>query len=262
MPLTSLPSLARRSGPVAGKHAFTLIELLTVIAIIGILAAILIPVVGRVRDSAHSSQCSSNMRQVGLAINLYAADNKNASPNAVAAGALTNGEPTSWYLQMVRYLGGDLSSQDRTRRALRVFVCPASVRSASGEKEVPWNGFNNSAWPFISDFGINYAVNNPNYARGVILKKLDSPRNPSRTPLLAEMVYQNNFIAANFNAPRPLSDEAAYAAGSGTYQRFSQRHGGGGNVLFFDGHVERLSYDAFVQRANTGTTPLDYIEGR
>jgi prepilin-type N-terminal cleavage/methylation domain-containing protein len=56
--------MKRKSPP----SAFTLIELLTVIAIIGILAAILIPVVGAVRESARNAQCISNLRQIGTAI--------------------------------------------------------------------------------------------------------------------------------------------------------------------------------------------------
>ncbi|WP_052361492.1 type II secretion system protein [Geminisphaera colitermitum] len=56
--------------------AFTLIELLTVIAIIGILAAIIIPTAGRVRESARDAQCKSNLRQIGVAVTLYVNDNR------------------------------------------------------------------------------------------------------------------------------------------------------------------------------------------
>lgn len=64
------------SNPRRAARAFTLIELLTVIAIIGILAAIIIPVVGKVRASARNSQCLSNVRQLALANLLYASENK------------------------------------------------------------------------------------------------------------------------------------------------------------------------------------------
>ncbi|AHF90701.1 N-terminal cleavage protein [Opitutaceae bacterium TAV5] len=63
------------------KHtAFTLIELLTVIAIIGILAAIIIPVTGKVRSSAANAQCKTALRNYGVAIQMYVNDNRDKLP--------------------------------------------------------------------------------------------------------------------------------------------------------------------------------------
>ncbi len=83
-----------------GASAFTLIELLTVIAIIGILAAILIPVLGHVREKARTTQCLGNLRQLGLAGLLYAGNNRGMLPAGNWAGGGNWAEKISPYLNL------------------------------------------------------------------------------------------------------------------------------------------------------------------
>src|SRR5437899_5666624 len=71
----------------AERNAFTLIELLVVIAIIAILAAILFPVFARAREQARRAGCSSNMKQMGLAMGMYLQDYDEIFPP---------GGPKSW----------------------------------------------------------------------------------------------------------------------------------------------------------------------
>ncbi len=70
----------RVSASLSATAGFTLIELLTVVAIIGILAAIIIPSVGAVRNKARLTQATSNLRQTGNAILLYTNDHRNELP--------------------------------------------------------------------------------------------------------------------------------------------------------------------------------------
>ncbi|EIQ01937.1 prepilin-type N-terminal cleavage/methylation domain-containing protein [Opitutaceae bacterium TAV1] len=74
------------ASPVRRLAGFTLIELLTVIAIIGILAAILIPTVAKVRENARMTQSLANLRSIGAGINNYVAERRGLLPMGAAAG--------------------------------------------------------------------------------------------------------------------------------------------------------------------------------
>lgn len=87
---------SKRRLPRNRAAAFTLIELLVVIVIIAILAALLLPVLSRAKMAAQSAVCKNNLKQLGLCLHLYVADNNDyfVPNNSIAVFSGTNG-PTS-----------------------------------------------------------------------------------------------------------------------------------------------------------------------
>src|ERR1019366_9566444 len=97
------------------KRAFTLIELLVVIAIVGLLAALLLPALSRAKSSANRTTCTSNVRQINLAITMYADDHRDKI-------GYSSDVYYSYKDFVSSYLGAATNSQTNF-----VFVCPADT---------------------------------------------------------------------------------------------------------------------------------------
>ena len=78
-----------------GSRSFTLVELLVVLAIISVLAGLLLPVISKAKEAGRATACLSNLRQLGIALQLYAQDNNNRLPVMRDKSFDTNAPPTN-----------------------------------------------------------------------------------------------------------------------------------------------------------------------
>jgi prepilin-type N-terminal cleavage/methylation domain-containing protein len=130
-------------------RGFTLVELLVVIAVIGILVALLLPAVQAAREAARRGQCSSNLRQIGLALHNYHDVENSFPPGSVFLGSCCSDESyTSWPISLLPFLEqGPLyerynhneTNESSVNRFVRqqyvpLFVCPSEPNTRQLER--------------------------------------------------------------------------------------------------------------------------------
>jgi len=102
--------------------AFTLVELLVVVAIIAILAALLLPVIAKSKEHGKSAACLSNLHQIGIALQLYTQDHDNKMPVMFDALISTNGMPVTNSATMDLVLSNYLGNA-------HVLLCPSDNKN-------------------------------------------------------------------------------------------------------------------------------------
>ncbi|WP_298283358.1 type II secretion system protein [Novosphingobium sp.] len=226
---------------------FTLIELLTVIAIIGILAAILIPTIGRVRQTANSAKCVSSLRQIGLATRSYANDNRNQMLMGAGNKLYNSAGADVWSNNIFRYLqSNDTAMASNWPDSLR---CPTWVASDHPNAN-PGTGSS-------AGRNVGYALISPSPSAKTqrtdrLVLKHGSLPSPSRFLYGAE-----NWNATWFVPGR--TDAAVSSSFTVTNDDGLRRHSNKSNYLMLDGSIRALVPEAFLPLY---IETLDMLDGK
>lgn len=244
---------------VSRQRGFTLIELLTVIAVIGMLAAILIPAAGKVRERANSAKSVSNLRQFGIAINAYTTDNKGRYP-VTYGQQVENGPTLLWHHEIASYMSMDKTPSGADAQGYigglwPVYVSPSTI----APKE-----FDSTVTHLMSTYSMNgnlntqERINGKNYNRGLPSVNVV---NPANTVLVvdggqwaiggqadANIGKVRNETRNSTTPDSPIQTPALDGNGLHGWGTIAYRDNGRAATLWCDGHVSHVEKGDFKHK--------------
>lgn len=235
------------------KKAFTLVELLVVISIIALLVSILMPSLGRARDHAKNVLCMSNVRQWGLAGQMYASENNDQIIAETYAGL--------WVNQIRPFIGLQVETQLDTLEN-DIAYCPVAtkVREINGSpgpgfglgSRSAWGKYDGSPWNGVGgSYGINWwiykvTIRDEDEGHNLKLKAWQTfnVRRPYNVPLFLDCYIYGGYPEALWDTPPQSEEDSEYLPGGltdGNIRYFTvNRHNGFVNTAFADYSVRKV----------------------
>jgi prepilin-type N-terminal cleavage/methylation domain-containing protein len=229
--------------PHPGNHsAFTLVEMLVVIAVIGVLAAMLLPALSRAKERGNQISCRDNLHQLAIAFTLYYSENKEYFP-APGSKTLYGPQPEDWiWWQQYRDITESSIAKDIGKFNAKVFTCPMDrdALALQAQGELPDDPYRYSY--SLTSYDLTSAQINPGMST-IITKdhkvypfKSTSIRNPSSKIMLVE----ESRTTINDSRWVPVEVTGSGSARRTTYNYITDRHSGKGDVEFADTHIESV----------------------
>lgn len=269
---------ARRSYATCVSRGFTLIELLVVISIIAVLAAMLLPAIGLVKQAAKGINCGGNQRQVFLAISMYVSDNDGNLPRGYWGA--TNGQYISWDDLLSDYDGRETDLTALLAKSLTIapgndttlYTCPAETFRTAGTSRKRSYAFTDGFPRLVGSLTRGLYSPVTTFAAGASdwAPSLSAIRKSSSTILLAEIRYpwarlsgidgvrvDNPWSQATGNTPNAIGQ--VFPDSTLLYHGDKPLHGTSWNYLFVDGHVERLTPTQTLNPGTAASGTADYM---
>ena len=231
------------------KSSFTIVELLVVLAIIGLLIALLLPATQSAREASRRSQCSNNLKQIGLALHNYHDTYGQFPPAAIGPHDVPLERQFSWMVAILPFLEQQAFYDeirldlpwDHPLNAGLLQIAPSALFCPSEPAPSTTEGYPKTSYVAVTGADLTYG---PGDVRGVIgldrgLRLAEIVDGTSNTIMVAEVTDGGPWFAAGSGTARRIDDWIENKAWS--------HHPGGGNCVRADGSVLFLSSNTDLQ---------------